>query len=205
MANSTFRQFFYTKHMAPVLIDCNFAIGASGAVGTVAGPGVQSVTRLAAGFYKVRFQDNYNRFYGFEGMVKSDNGVGVAAGSLSPGSVYTILTLGTTTTAQWVTAGVPVGITPAIGVTFLCAATSGGTGTAALATASGVYSLEVVGEPNTTMAPAGVGNMGGYVVVRCVGPTATADTAQISVDPADGSKLWLQFLLSNSSVTVQGE
>lgn len=206
MANTRYTQFFYTKHMMPVLLDCNFTVGATGAVtaGTVKGPGVYAVTRLATGTYKVQFNDNYNKFYaGFSGFVSDTTG-STAVGSISPGTVYIIASLGTTTTAQWVTAGVPAGITPAVGVAFLCAATSSGTGTCSTPVNSGITKVEVIGLPNTTIAPLGQ-QQGGYVIVQTLGATDASTTTLIPKDPAEGSICYLSFYLSNSSVTVQGE
>lgn len=204
MANRRFTQFFYTPHMVPVLIDCNIAIGATGAVGTLAGTGISAVTRLAAGIYKIAFQDNYNRLYGMEAALQAPvSGSNVAVTAISPGTVYQITVLGTTTTAQWVTAGVPVGVTPAVGVSFLAAATSAGTGQVKILGASGIASVELVGDSNTQLSP--INPIGGYVVVKCLGATDASTTTLIATDPANGSKLYLQFYLSNSSVVVQGE
>jgi hypothetical protein len=207
MANRRFTQFHYTPHAMPVLIDCNIAIGATGAVGTVKGPGVASVTRLAAGIYKIKLQDNYYKFYGMRHWLKAPvTGADVAAGSLTPGTVYEITALGTTTTAQWVTAGVPVGVTPAVGVSFLAAATSAGTGTAKAIGVSGIATVEVVGNTDTQLNPSGEANtIGGYVIVKCLGATDASTTTLIATDPAQGSILGLEFYLSNSSVVVQGE
>lgn len=203
MSNSRYTQFMYTKHAMPTMLDCNFTVGATGAVGTVKGPGISGVTRLDTGIYKIRFQENFNKYYGMIASFQGPAGTPVAAGSLNPTDVYTIVTLGTTTTAQWVTAGLPLGITPAVGATFLCAATSGGTGTAAIVGSPLITNIMVNGNPNTTIAPYIAGNpsvQGGYVVVQCNGPTAAGDTAQIPTDPANGAKIFLTFYLSNSSV-----
>lgn len=206
MSNRRYTQFFYSAHAMPVLMDCNIAIGASGAVGTLKGPGISSVTRLAAGIYKVRFADNYNKLFGFWGHLRAPvTGADVAAGSLTPGVVYQITALGTTTTANWVTAGVPAGITPAVGVSFLCAATSAGTGTAKALGVSGITNIEILGDSNLQLSPIGVGLIGGYCIVKCLGPTAADDTALVATDPASGSVLFLNFYLSNSSVVVSGE
>lgn len=208
MANRTFTRSFYTTHAMPVLIDCNFVVGASGAVGTTKGPGVSAVTRLAAGVYKIKLQDNYNKFYAlYSSVIAPVSGAAVAAGSLTPGVLYVIDTLGTTTTAQWVTAGVPVGITPAVGVSFVALAISGGTGTAKAVGTSGIIKVETVGLPDTQLGPIGpaTGVIGGYIIVKCLAATAADNTAMIATDPAEGSTVSLAIYLSNSSVVVQGE
>lgn len=209
MANRSYTQFNYSLHKMPVTIDCNFLVGASGAVtaGSVKGSGVYAVTRLAAGIYKVQFQDNYYKLYAMGHSIKAPvTGADVAAGSLTPGVVYEITALGTTTTAQWVTAGVPVGTTPAVGVSFLAAATSAGTGTAKAIGVSGITSIELVGDTNLQLGPQGLNaGQGGYAIVKCLGATDASTTTLIATDPASGSRVQLDFWLSNSSVTVQGE
>lgn len=208
MANRTFRQFFYTPHMMPVMLDCNWEIGATGAVtaDSVKGPGISSVTRLAAGIYKIQLEDNYNRFYGAWANIQAPvTGAGVALGSITPGLVYQISSLGNSTTANWVTAGVPTGITPALGVVFKAAATSSGTGEAKLLGVSGVSAVEILGDTDDQLAPVGAGSAGGYVVIKCLGATDASTTTLIAKDPAEGSKMYVNIYLSNSSVMVQGE
>lgn len=209
MANRRLTQFMYSPHAMPVVLDCNIAIGATGAVGTIVGPMISSVTRLAVGTYKVKFQDNFNKFFGLDSWLEAPvSGSNVAVTAIAPGTVYQITVLGTTTTAQWVTAGVPAGITPAVGVAFLAAATSAGTGQVKILGSSGISAVEVVGVTNTQLSPGqylGSPYQGGYVIVKCIGPTASGDTTPIATDPADGSLLGLKFYLSNSSVIVAGE
>lgn len=207
MANRSYTQFFYTPHKMPILIDCNIAIGATGAVGTVKGPGVFAVTRLAVGTYKVQFQDNYYKFFGAGHWIQAPvSGSNVAVTAISPGTMYQITVLGTTTTAQWVTAGVPAGITPAVGVAFLAAATSLGTGQAKILGNSAILDVQVIGSTDTQLGPQPyAANHGGYAIVQCLGATAANDVTLIPADPASGSVLGLSFYLSNSSVVVQGE
>lgn len=195
----------FAPHVMPVLLDCNIVIGSTGAVGTVVGPGISSVVRLAAGTYKIIFQDDYNKLFGVQAMIKAPvTGSNVAATALNPTTVYEITAMGTTTQANWETAGVPSGVTAAVGVAFLAAATSSGNGTAKAIGVSGIDSVEVVGIPNTMLQNSGV-SVGGYVVVQCLGATSSSVTTQVATDPAAGSILYLQMYLGNSSVVVQGE
>ena len=217
MANRSYYQRMFSLHAMPVFIDVRFAIGATGAVGTIKGTGISAVTRLAAGTYKIQFQDNYYRLFSSTAQLVSPGTGSTAVGSITPGNVYTILTLGTTTTAQWVTAGVPVGITPAVGVSFLAAATSSGTGTVSSPSSSGIANVEIVGDVQTTLAPAGIANSsgvssnGGYIIVQTLQPqqtgttTAATPVSLVAADPASGSALTMSFVLSNSSLLVQGE
>lgn len=206
MANRRFTQFFYTPHAMPVLIDGNFAVGATGAVGTVVGTGISSVTRLSAGIYMIKFQDNYTKLFGASATIQSPvSASNVAVTAIAPATVYQITVVGTTTTAGWVTAGVPAGITPAVGVAFKCAATSTGSGQVKVLAASGISTVEITGVTNTQLYPSGVANQGGYVILSCYGATDASTTTLVPTDPASGSQMYMSFYLSNSSVLVQGE
>lgn len=210
MANRSFANVgrIFAPHTMPVLIDCNFEIGAAGAVvsGSLKGPMVSSVAKVATGIYQVRFQDNYNKFFGMKAIVKAPvTGANVALASITPGVVYEITALGNSTAAQWLTAGLPAGVDAAVGAAFVAAATSGGTGQVKAIGVSGIEAVEVIGNPSLALYPIGIGNIGGYVLFQCLGSTAVGDTTMVATNPASGSKLYLDFYLSNSNVTVQGE
>lgn len=264
MANRNYPQSrVFSNHVMPVSIDCQIAIGATGAPTIAAGNGygVASITRMAAGQYRLQLTDNFAKLLQFKASVQSPvTGSGIAAGSLTPGLVYQIATMGTTTQAQWVTAGVPSGITAAVGVTFKCAATSAGTGTGKLLGTSGVNAVELLGSNSAMLnnSPAGgfQQNLGGYIDFQCIGSTITmgaytptgtisagvipvtagtagdavtnnagvlestggqdltvgaqtftgaaatltATIARAAADPADGSQLFIEVVISNSSV-----
>ena len=181
MANRNYPQSrVFSNHVMPVSIDCQIAIGATGAptIASGNGYGVASITRMAAGQYRLQLTDNFAKLLQFKASVQSPvTGSGIAAGSLTPGLVYQIATMGTTTQAQWVTAGVPSGITAAVGVTFKAAATSAGTGTAKLMGTSGVSAVELIGSNSNMLnnSPAGgfQQNLGGFIDFQCVGSTIT--------------------------------
>lgn len=200
MANRSYTQFFYTLHKMPILLDCNVVIGAAGAVGTTKGPGITAVTHLATGIYKVQFQDNYYRYYsGTWGFVAPVTGADVAGGAFVVGTPYVITALGNTTQAQWEAAGVPAGVTAAVGVSFVALTVGAGTGTVKAVGSSGIFALEVIGNTNLQLGPQPAGSQGGYVIVKCM------DAAGAAADPASGSVMGLTFYLSNSSVLIQGE
>lgn len=210
MANRRDTQFFYTPHNKSTLLDCSFnvlATNASGitllnASGRIASVFMHTSTTPAAGnpnpgtgVILVNFMDNYNRYLG--GFANISAAPGTPTGSLTANAAYVIVTLGTTTTAQWHTAGVPAGITPAVGVSFVAAATAavGGTGTATLtATAgSGIDHIELIGDPNKTIISSSAG--GGYVLLQCfLGGVKTA--------PANNSVIRLGFYMNNSAQGV---
>lgn len=174
-------------------------IGATGAVGTVKGSGLLGVTRLDTGVYQLQFEDNYNRFLGLTaGFVSPVTGLSVSGGAFVAGTLYIITSLGTTTTAQWLAAGVPAGVTPAVGVAFVATGVGAGSGTVKAAGSSGVFAIEVAGNSNLTIANSEQGK-GAIVVIQCL------DAAGALTDPAEGSVLGFSAVFRNSSVKGKGE
>lgn len=197
----------YSKHGKPVILDVQIPIGATGAVGTlVGGAGISSIARNAAGIYQVNLLNPYAKFLGMKSDIRSPNSgsdVLVASAGTVSGTTYVITTVGTTTTAAWQTLGLRVGITPAVGVAFKATATTTAAGTGAvqvpLATGSGLQSIELVGNPNLTINPIGVGAGLPYFIFRCLAATGAGTTTLVATDPADGSTLELEIYLSDSS------
>jgi hypothetical protein len=225
MANRTFTQFFNTLHKGPVLIDCNFIIDSTNGNGlglrSLKGPGISQVfgystspisgNNLAQGYYQIFFQDNYYRYFGgFSGFVAPvSTSVNISSG-LSVGTTYVIVSVGTSTAANWQAVGLSPYITPAVGVSFVASSSSAGTGTGVVqtptATGSKITDIEVVGDPNTTLNSNPYGN--GYIIVRTMAPvySGTGPAVNMAVtQPADNSTFGLSFYLSNSSVIIQGE
>lgn len=197
MANRTFNSWHKSLHFYPVNLDCNIAIGASGAVGTTKGPGIKAVTRLATGVYQIQFQDNYYLHYLMEWkMAAPVTGASVTDGSFVIGTPYIITAVGTT---NWASAGLATGLTAAVGQGFVATSIGGaGTGTAKAVGTSGIYAIEHIGDPSLMVNPAASAG-GGYELIKCL------NAAGAATDPASGSVMYLGFVLSNSSVTVQGE
>ena len=225
----TNRGHFYCSHITPVLVDCNFVVDAANGNGlgirSLKGQGVQDVfmhtsatpsagnsgivnPNPASGYILVKLADNFSRYYGgFSGFVSPVSGtpILVASAGVTTGLAYVIVSVGTTTTAGWQSLGLPAGIIPAVGASFIAKATTTALGTGAVevpATAgSGITNIEVVGDPNTILSPIPVGgspNFGGWIVLSCFASgTLTA--------PAAGSVCGLSFYLSQSSVKVAGE
>lgn len=128
-------------------------------------------------------------------------GADVAATALSVGVVYQITAMGTTTQANWVTSGVPSGVTAAVGVVFKAAATSAGTGTAKILGVSGIETSEVIGNHiNMLNSQPYSANLGGYVDFQTLAATNASTTTLIATDPASGSKMHIRILVSNSKV-----
>lgn len=223
MANRNFpNSRIYTGHVMPVLLDCNFTVDSTNANGIsgLVGPYIQSVymhssspgssnPNPASGTIVIRLQDNFNRAYLNSRSIVSPNSgsaVKIDNSAMTAGVAYTISTLGNATAAKWHAIGVPIGITPAVGVSFI-AASNGGAGNvltsrvmASAAAGSGVASIEGLGSQNLLMSPdptAGQG-YGASLILQC------RDYAGALVAPADGSVVSLAFLLSNSNVLING-
>lgn len=234
MANRNFANSrVYTGHVMPVLLDCNFVVDSANGNGlgirSLKGPYIQNVfmhtsaspglgnsnpaspnipvtnPNPLAGTIIIQMQDNYSRSYtGGDAKVSPVSGTPVAVTALVAGTAYIIVSLGTTTTANWHALGVGAGIAPAIGVAFIATAASGaGTGAveATAAAGSGIASIETVGDPNLSIAPdpAAAQGFGAQLILQC------RDYAGAIAAPADGTVISLSFLLSNSSVQIAGE
>lgn len=206
---------FYSNITQPVMVNCQFIVDSTNASGIRSLKSNGYVTNVfmhtsatpatgnpnpASGDILVQLNNNYNHFiilnHSFIVPLSGSNVTSTTAG-LS----YVITVLGTTTLAQWQAAGVPAGVVPAVGVSFVAIATSaiGGTGAVQVpATAgSGITGLEVIGTPelSDTSSIAQYGGM--YVLLRAFASgTKTA--------PANSTTVCLGLLLDASSVTIDG-
>ncbi len=204
-------------HTMPVLIDCNFVVDATNPNGitSLKGPTVQAVymhstaatpssPNPAAGTILVQLMDNYNRYLSGSSIIRSPlSGSPLTSTTIHVANVIT--DLGTATAAQWQAKGLPAGVTPAVGVSFVATASGSIGGSAAVqiaaAAGSGVCSLEILGDPSLSSGPNPTANQGYgcYLILQC------RDYAGAIAAPADGSVISIEALLSNSSVMVQGE
>lgn len=108
------------------------------------------------------------------------------------------LTVSDTNLQDWNAVGLPKGITPAVGASFVAKATGAGasTGTVIAPGVSGITSIEVVGDPNLSLAPQAQGgspNVGGWILVQFLGATSSSVTTLIPKAPADGSVVGMSF------------
>lgn len=227
MANRNFASGgkIYSMHVMPVLVDCNFQVAAADSAGNgiinLKGPMVQNVLmhtsatpsasnpNPALGTIVIRLADNYNKLFSFRAsMISPSSGsdVKIDNSAMTAGVAYTITTLGNATAAKWHLIGVPAGITPAVGVSFI-AASNGGAGNvltsrvqATAASGSGIDHIEMVPSSNGDIAPDGLANQGygAQFILQCY-------AAGVKTQPADGSVIAIEMYLSNSSVIIQGE
>lgn len=223
-------------HTMPVLIDCNFTVDATNGLGitSLKGPLVQNVfmhtsvsvsagnsnpstpnititnPNPASGTIIVQLQDNFNRSFAMFSSIQSPtsgSALKIDNSALTAGVAYIITTVGNSTAAAWHALGVPAGVTPAVGVSFIASSVGAGANTSTsrvmitAAAGSAVQSIEVVGSPNTTIAPDPTSSQGfgSQFILQC------RDAAGSIVAPAAGSVISISLYLSNSSVTVQGE
>lgn len=228
MSNRRDNQFTWNPHNRATVLDCSFIVDStngngfgvrslkkSGRVASVfmntsSTPGTASNGQVnpnpIAGLIQVTLQDNYNAYLGgYSGFVSPVSGtpINISTGSsLSLGHLYVIVTLGTTTQAQWQAVGLSSSIKAAVGVSFIATATSGsGTGVVeAFATAgSNIDHIEVVGDSNLMNNSLGATIVGGGIgmIVQLACFKANALTA-----PAAGTVIGLNFYLNNSAQGV---
>lgn len=196
------------------------AATSSSTTGSVTYQGVGS-PNPAAGLIYVQFTDNYSRYYGgFSGFNSPIvNPTTAVTSGLTLGAAYVITSLGTTTTAEWQIIGVPPGTVPAVGIGFIAIATGTGgahTGKVGTPSASGVVSIEAIGDSNQMIVTTGAEVLGGrsasspYLLFQCLAPTITGGTSafeapMIPTAPAANSVVGLAFYLSNSYIQAAGE
>lgn len=221
MANRNFPngKSIYIPHAKPVLVDCNFIVDSTNGNGlgirSLKGAYVANIfmhtsaplsgsgnPNPEAGVIVVQLDDNYQSYLGgFSGGSNPLSGtpITVSTGSsMTIGAPYTITSLGTTTTAQWTTLGVPATITPAPGVAFISAATSGsGTGTvqAPLSTGCGFTDMQLIGDPSTMNSNNPQPGSGLQLIFACYNGTSLAT-------PANGAVISMSFYINDSSVIV---
>lgn len=112
-------------------------------------------------------------------------------------------TVSDTNLQDWQGVGLPKGLTPTVGQSFVATATGSGgsTGLVMAVGTSGILSVEVVGNPNTSFAPmpqGGSPNVGAWLLVQFLAPTVTGGTGayeapMIPTQPADGSAIGMTF------------
>lgn len=106
---------------------------------------------------------------------------GVPADGVIPTGFTFAVTKYKTNIQNWQNIGLPKGIVPTVGASFIATATGdstggGSTGLVQLATNSGISHIEVIGDPSASMAPIPMGgsqNVGGWLLVQFLGSAFT--------------------------------
>ena len=236
MANRNFANSrMYTGHIKPVQIEAEFTVTPSNALGITGlkGAYVQNVfmhtsTTPGAGNRNpatpnvvvtnpnpatntivIQLYDNYAQLYATSFSAVEINGTAAKVDNdvLTVGVAYTISTLGNSTAAQWHTLGVPAGITPAVGVSFVAlligiagAANTSTSRVAPAATTSVLCQINGLGLPGLMLSPAPSANQGygSQIILQC------RDYAGALVAPTTGMIIRIQMLLGDSSITIGG-
>ncbi len=120
-----------------------------------------------------------------------------AVAGLATGFTFA-LTTSDTNLQDWQAVGLPAGLTPSVGQSFIATATGAGgsTGTAIAVGVSGITSLEVIGDPNQSIAPqaqGGTAHPGGWILVQLLAPTSSSVTTPVPTAPAAQSTLGMSF------------
>ena len=159
----------------------------------------------AVGYAIIQLASNFNRYInGFTGIASP---VGSSGSSITSGNPYVITSLGTTTTAQWQSAGLPQGLIPTVGQAFIATTTESipGTGTVASPTSSSILQISLVGDPNQTLNNSNVAaNGGAYIIIQFLAATSSGVTTPVATAPSNNSTVALTIRLDGSSVNVDG-
>lgn len=221
---------FYSNIVKPIAISCQFTVTPTNGLGITSLKSNGFIRNVfmhtsttptsnngatnpnpAVGYAVVQFNQNFNKYIGgfFEVAASNTGSIKIDNSALTAGAAYVITTLGNATAVKWLAIGVPAGVTPAVGVSFI-ALTDGGSGntlTSRVSTPvpSGIVAVELVGAPNTMSNTASLGvNGGAYVLVQFLGATNSSTTTLIPTAPVTASVVDMTFLLDGSSVTVDG-
>lgn len=218
---------FYTNLTKPIDINLNFIVDSTNGNGlgvrsvksngyvnnvfmnTSASPGTNNGStnpNPEAGVAVIQLKGNFNRyiggFAGLEAPVTSPSTT-----STTTSDPYVITSLGTTTLAQWQAAGLPLGFTPAVGSAFIAKATGaiGGTGTVGIPALSPITSIQIVGDPNQTIANSNsAANAGMQLIVLFSAPTSSSVTTPAITAPSNNTVVGMTIRVDGSSSNVDG-
>lgn len=169
---------------------------------TSATPGInngQTNPNPAVGYAMITLKGNFARYIGgFAGVIAPLASTNLT--STTSGNPYVITSLGTTTLAQWQAAGLPRGMTPAVGSAFIAIATGaiGGTGTVGAPQPSAVMTLQPIGDTNQTLNNLNsAANGGAMLLIQFTNSSGL-------VTPTDGTVVGMTIRLDGSGVNVDG-
>lgn len=108
---------------------------------------------------------------------------------------------------DWQGVGLPKGIVPAVGVSFIATATGlsvggGSTGLVKAVGVSGIISAEIIGSPDLSIGPipmSGSPNVGSWLLIQFLGATDATHTAMIPTAPAEDCQVYVQLMLEQAS------
>ena len=151
----------------------------------------------APGYCLIQLKNNFNQYLGgFQGFVSPVSGTPLT--STTAGQAYVIVSLGTATAAQWTAAGVRPGLTASVGMSFIAIATGtiGGSAAVEIPSNSGILSVEVVGDPNQSIANASIAQNGGaWLLLQFLNASGLAA-------PAPQSTCGMKMCFDGSTVSI---
>lgn len=137
---------------------------------------------------------------------------GPADGLIPTGFAFAVVDYSTNQQC-WAGVGLPAGVVPNVGASFIATATGfttggGSTGTVVAPGVSGITSIEVVGDPNQSISPVPMGgspNTGAWFLLQYLAATSSSTTTLVATAPAAGSVVGLSFILEAGSILISGE
>lgn len=134
---------------------------------------------------------------------------GPAEGTIATGFTFAT-TVSNTNLGNWQAVGVPPGVTPNVGVSFIATATGqstggGSTGLVILPGVSAITSIETIGDPNQSLFPIPMGGSphhGGWVLIQFLAPTISTGayvSPMIPTAPANNSVISMTMFLEQGA------
>ncbi len=144
----------------------------------------------ANGFALVQFNNNFNYYLNglAQFIVPTATSTKIDNSALTAGQAYVISVVGDATLAKWLSIGLPPGITPAVGVSFIATAVGTGsnvlTSRVELPSSSGIVGVEVVGNPNTMLSSSTIATNGGaWMLMQFMGVSIAGSTPTLTMAP----------------------
>ncbi len=133
----------------------------------------------AAGYAVVQLKQNFNKYLGLKWSFQPPTATStkIDDSALTAGLVYVITVVGDSTDAVWHAVGVPAGITPAVGVSFVALTVGAGAGTSTsrvqVPGSSSIFTAEIVGNSNVNTKSNIATNAGQELIVQFSKPLVT--------------------------------
>lgn len=155
----------------------------------------------SSGYALISIKNNaFNSFVGVRGTVSAP-ATSTSTTATTANSPFVITALGTATLAQWQAVGLPAGMTPTVGQSFIAttSATIGGSATVGVPGVSNVGAISIVGDPTTMVGNRNIASNSGAQIMLLF-----QDFAGAAVAPTASSIVRLELVYDGSSVTIDG-
>lgn len=134
----------------------------------------------AAGYAWIQMNNNFNAYLGgFSGFVSPTiTSTKIDNSALTIGNPYVITTVGDASLAVWQAIGLPPGVTPAVGQSFIALTVGAGanssTSRVQVPSSSGASAVEIVGNPNAMISNSNISSNGGaWIMAQFLGEVLT--------------------------------